>query len=347
MRRTTATAGSLNAAESAVVTLGRGTPSEIEAGLAALPEDMRGAVLDAGLMLERAANRLVSLRCAREAKEETAALAAAGGSAHRRAKHPRLATVALLQLDSALLAGRVLPHLDLVDLMNLAAAARGARRLVALWWRSWSRPPSHLASFSTRLLQRCAGARAPPDHHSKGLERAIVLQCGVPGPVGTGLEGAIYALRIELRGFRALPLLQFTNPPFVHTNVYPSGELAIKTIHGPALPWSFDIYRGHHCIANADASCAEEPPQYTLAQLLTAVHTFLATPNHDDPANKEASLLLQSSRREYDTAQRRFAEQWPPAAVAAPGTPLPKPPSWAPGITVNAGTWLQAREAKK
>lgn len=106
---------------------------------------------------------------------------------------------------------------------------------------------------------------------------------GIPGKAGTDWEGGLF--NVEIKFDTDYPLRHpevYFNPCIFHPNVYPSGRVCLSIL---SSDWK---------------------PSITLKQILLGVQELLDNPNNDDPAQSQASHILDT---DPDLYRERIRDQ--------------------------------------
>ncbi|TYJ53401.1 hypothetical protein B9479_005948 [Cryptococcus floricola] len=133
---------------------------------------------------------------------------------------------------------------------------------------------------------------AGPVSEDNMLEWEALIQ----GPEGTPYEGGVFAAKLVFPS--DYPLNPFTmtfDPPLLHPNIYPTGQVCISILHPP----------GDDPLQYESASERWSPVQGVRSVLLSVL-SMLAEPNIESGADVECCKLYRDNRAEFE---RRVREQ--------------------------------------
>ncbi|KAI9637433.1 ubiquitin conjugating enzyme [Dioszegia hungarica] len=116
----------------------------------------------------------------------------------------------------------------------------------------------------------------------------------VQGPEGTPYEGGIFAAKLRFPSDYPLNPFKMTfDPPLLHPNIYPNGDVCISILHAP----------GDDPMRYETASERWSPVQ-SVRSVLLSVLSLMHAPNSDSPADVECAKLYRDDKPEFERRVR-------------------------------------------
>lgn len=203
-----------------------------------------------------------------------------------------------------------------------SAPSDGLRLSLLKLWRAWKEDPeAHVLAYEGFEAHCNPDAPvvhdpnngqsnqqwlAPADGAAPKPADLLHWRCVIPGPEGTGWEGArIPLLLVFNETFPADPPVATFVQGFFHPNVFPSGKTSAPRLIArkskEPLAKGAGLWR----------------PETTVKAILRAVQARLAAPDNTDPAQEPAWRLLARGSAQYEARVRQEALKYTPAGAEA------------------------------
>ncbi|EIW68195.1 hypothetical protein TREMEDRAFT_69247 [Tremella mesenterica DSM 1558] len=162
-----------------------------------------------------------------------------------------------------------------------------------------SNPRAQSSTATRRLMKEYRDITADPlqDSITAGPiseDNMLEWEALIQGPEGTPYEGGIFSAKLIFPPDYPLnPFKMIFEPPLLHPNIYPNGEVCISILHAP----------GDDPLRYESASERWSPVQGVRSVLLSVL-SMLAEPNIESGANVECCKLYRDDKQEFERQVR-------------------------------------------